>query len=155
MGISVGSDRHYWNELHIRKSIFTVKLIGGRVLNKCSHHLTMKYIAGHFTQIKISDLISDFSLSILQIVAILCFHTDINCQCSITKKILHCIVDRITWWELQYEPVHEISNNVVCATSRASDQPVHTHSLIRVFASRLSMVWLLSYWLNTIWSFYA
>ena len=29
-----------------------------------------------------------------------------------------------------------ISNNVVCATSKASDQPVHTPSLIRAFASR-------------------
>ena len=25
-----------------------------------------------------------------------------------------------------FEPPHEISNNVVCATSKASDQPVHT-----------------------------
>ena len=39
-----------------------------------------------------------------------------------------------------YEPVHEISNNVVCATSKASDQPAHTHSLIRAFASRLSVL---------------
>ena len=46
-------------------------------------------------------------------------------------------------------PVHEISNNVVCATSEASDQPVHTRSLIRAFASRLSILLLLSYWLNT------
>ena len=52
-----------------------------------------------------------------------------------------------------YEPVHEISNNVVCATSKASDQPAHTRSLIRAFASRLSILWLLSYWLNIIWSF--
>ena len=36
-----------------------------------------------------------------------------------------------------YEPVHEISNNVVCVTSKASDQPAHTRSLIRVLASRL------------------
>ena len=36
------------------------------------------------------------------------------------------------------EPVHEISNNVVCATSKSSDQPAHTRSLIRAFASRLS-----------------
>ena len=50
------------------------------------------------------------------------------------------------------EPVHEISNNAVCATSKASDQPAHTRSLIRAFASRLSILWLLSYWLNTIWS---
>ena len=28
------------------------------------------------------------------------------------------------------EPVHEISNNVVCATSKASDQPAHTRRLI-------------------------
>ena len=45
---------------------------------------------------------------------------------------------------LSFEPVHEISNNVVCA-----------RSLIRAFASRLSNLWLLSYWLNTIWSFLA
>ena len=38
------------------------------------------------------------------------------------------------------EPVHEISNNVVCATSKGSDQPAHTRSLIRVFASRLSIL---------------
>ena len=39
-----------------------------------------------------------------------------------------------------YEPVHEISNNVVCATSKASDQPAHTRSLIRAFASRMSIL---------------
>ena len=38
------------------------------------------------------------------------------------------------------EPVHEISNNVLCATSKASYQPVHSHSLIRAFASRLSIL---------------
>ena len=51
------------------------------------------------------------------------------------------------------EPVHEISNNVVCVTSKASDQPAHMRSLISAFASRLSILWLLSYWLNTISSF--
>ena len=39
-----------------------------------------------------------------------------------------------------FKPVHEISNNVVCATSKASDQPAHTHSLTRAFASRLSIL---------------
>ena len=39
-----------------------------------------------------------------------------------------------------FEPVHEISNNVVCATSKASDQPAHTRSLISAFASRLSIL---------------
>ena len=35
------------------------------------------------------------------------------------------------------EPCHGISNIVVCATSKASDQPAHTRSLIRAFASHL------------------
>ena len=35
------------------------------------------------------------------------------------------------------EPVHDISNNMVCATSKASDQPAN---LIRAFASRLSII---------------
>ena len=38
------------------------------------------------------------------------------------------------------KPVHEISNNVVCATSKSSDQPVHMRSLINAFASRLSIL---------------
>ena len=37
------------------------------------------------------------------------------------------------------EPWHEISNNVVYATSKGSDQPVHTRSLVRAFASRLNI----------------
>ena len=41
---------------------------------------------------------------------------------------------------LSNEPVHEISNNVVCATSKASDQPARMRSLIRAFASGLSMI---------------
>ena len=52
-----------------------------------------------------------------------------------------------------YELRHEIYDKVVCATSKASEQPVHTRSLIRAFASRLNIIWLLSYRLNTIWSF--
>ena len=41
---------------------------------------------------------------------------------------------------LSYEPVHEISDNVVCATSKASGQPTHTRSLIRAFACRLNII---------------
>ena len=39
-----------------------------------------------------------------------------------------------------YEPRHEISNNVVSATSKGSDQPAHTRSLIRALASRLNIL---------------
>ena len=43
------------------------------------------------------------------------------------------------------EPQHEISTNVVYASSKGSDQPAHTRSLIRAFASRLDILRLLSY----------
>ena len=35
----------------------------------------------------------------------------------------------------QFELQHVISNNVVSATSKGSDQPAHTRNLIRAFAS--------------------
>ena len=42
--------------------------------------------------------------------------------------------------EIKFEPVHENSNNVVCATNKASDQPAHMCSLIRAFACRLNIL---------------
>ena len=39
-----------------------------------------------------------------------------------------------------YEPRYEISNNVVCATSKGSDQPAHKRRLIRAFAGRLNIL---------------
>ena len=39
-----------------------------------------------------------------------------------------------------YEPRHEISNNVVSATSKASDKPAYTRSLIRAFASHMNSI---------------
>ena len=46
----------------------------------------------------------------------------------------------LVFYIIEFEPVHEISNNLVGATSKASDQPAHTRSLIRAFASRLSIL---------------
>ena len=37
---------------------------------------------------------------------------------------------------------NEISNNVVCAASKGSDQPAHMRCLIRATASRLNILWL-------------
>ena len=39
-----------------------------------------------------------------------------------------------------YEPRHEISKNVVCKTSKGSDQPAHTRSLTRAFDSGLNIL---------------
>ena len=61
-------------------------------------------------------------------------------------SILHDVAILLTKSEIRLirfsiiEPVHEISNNVICASSKASDQPAHTRSLIRAFASRLSIL---------------
>ena len=41
--------------------------------------------------------------------------------------------------ELAFELRHEISNNVVYATSKSSDQSAHMRSLIRAFASCLNI----------------
>ena len=38
------------------------------------------------------------------------------------------------------EPRRKISNNVVCATSKGSDQPARMRSLIGAFASRLNIL---------------
>ena len=38
------------------------------------------------------------------------------------------------------EPGHVISNNAVCVTSKASDQPAHMRSLIRAFASCMDIL---------------
>ena len=53
------------------------------------------------------------------------------------KNWMYCIFFA---WVCTYEPKHDISNNVVCAISKASDQPAHTRSLIRAFASRLNIL---------------
>ena len=42
--------------------------------------------------------------------------------------------------DVLFEPVNEISKKVVCATSKASDYPAHTRSLIRAFTSRLNIL---------------
>ena len=46
----------------------------------------------------------------------------------------------MTTRQLTFEPRHEISNNVVCANTKDSDQPAHMRSLIKAFASRLSIL---------------
>ena len=74
-------------------------------------------------------------------------------QCSVCPnlgtvyvfRIFFCHLNNFTLkWNMmnmiKFEPVHEISNNVACATGKASDQPAHTRSLIRAFASRFSIL---------------
>ena len=67
------------------------------------------------------------------------------CGVELDIKILKCLVctpahiNRSAM--IIIEPRHEISlNNVVCATSKGSDQPAHTRRLIRAFVSRIDIL---------------
>ena len=56
-------------------------------------------------------------------------------MCSFTKLMSNALI--VTEESNIYKPRHEISNNVVVAISKASDQHAPRRSLIRAFASRL------------------
>ena len=66
-------------------------------------------------------------------------------QCRYIEHIHEGIWLQILIYAMIFVPQYEISNNVVCVTSKGSDQPAHMRSLIRAFASRLNILWLLSY----------
>ena len=81
-----------------------------------------------------------------------CYHHLINGDRMFL--LLSSVLNKLLWSSI-FEPQHEISNNVVCATSKASDHPAHKSSLIRACFSRLNVLWLLSCWLNIILCFLA
>ena len=62
---------------------------------------------------------------------------DLLCSMTITPTINNQSYDRSVH---KYEPQHEISNNVVCANSKGSNQPAHMRSLIRAVASCLNIL---------------
>ena len=82
---------------------------------------------------------------------------DRRCHCQVKCYRRRCQPFVLVYYMCRFTQliwaVTWISNNVVCATSKASDQHAHMRSLIRAFASRLNTLWLLSYRPNTIWSF--
>ena len=64
---------------------------------------------------------------------------EINQMIQISKDVMR-LMFFIILLEHSVDPRHEISNNVVCATCKGSDQPAHARSLIRAFASRLNIL---------------
>ena len=59
---------------------------------------------------------------------------------KVVENLFKGAYGEMSFIEKTYEPWHEISNNVVCATSKASDQPVYMRSLYRAFASGLNIL---------------
>ena len=82
-------------------------------------------------------------MTLMNVVNLLCILTLLSTLAHLVK--------------LSNEPVHEISNNVVCATSKASDQPAHTPSLIGSGSTRPEVKsapestrpWVNSAWVNS------
>ena len=68
----------------------------------------------------------------------------------------HSVSDiEIFWSALIFEPQHDKTNKMACASSEDSDQPGHSPSLIRVFAVRMKKTWALNYPLSAqrrLWS---
>ena len=62
----------------------------------------------------------------------------LSCNCFMYQTGGHFANSIANWYKI--EPQHEISNNVVCAPNKCSDQPAHTKSLFRAFASRLNIL---------------
>ena len=59
------------------------------------------------------------------------------CTVSPGPPLLASKKDDCRWGQRPNGLVHDISNNVVCATSKNSDRSAHTRSLIRAFAPSL------------------
>ena len=83
-------------------------------------------------------VLSSFEITLMrkrELVALLL----LSFWCLVT--VVHLFFLMVSWIGLQSVFVIVIiSNNVVCATSKATDQPAHTRSLIRAFASRLNIL---------------
>ena len=67
-------------------------------------------------------------------------HKEITYKRAVRSVLSQQVITRQDGLIKTKEPVHEISNKVLCATSKTSDQPAHTRSLIRAFTSRLSVL---------------
>ena len=75
---------------------------------------------------------------------VLIFENKINVTCYVfVKKFMKAKKGSRVFYDTfanVNEPVHDIFNNLVFATSKASDQSAHTRSLIRAFASSWSIL---------------
>ena len=67
-----------------------------------------------------------------------------DCTCSVAHchSVMLCVIVELPDYTLLFhtnEPWHVILINVVCVTSKVSDLPAPTHSLIRASASLLNI----------------
>ena len=116
----------------------------GRIRIKKGHHTDIMHIMSHASclcsWVRCSKGLSFRKTSQELIVAELSIALYGDPIILIKETLLEKTLIKISAMVYKFEPVHEISNNVVCVTSKASDQPAHRHSLIRASASCLSFL---------------
>ena len=112
--------------LDARKPVFSVCK-----QQRCIRGLISAFVIHYLKRIISKLATSDFSVFWLVSVA---EETGLSNALADTPVLSHRGPNNIN------EPRHEISNNVVCATSKGSDQPAHRRRLLRAFASRLNFL---------------
>ena len=93
-----------------------------------------------FTPVLVSNMLFIYALCSMSVFSRVCLHVDNYWSLMCYMFMPYAQLSVFARLSAYIGPVHEISNNLVCATSKASDQPVHTRSLIRSFANRLSIL---------------
>ena len=120
-------------------SVDSDMLLGPRV---CFYTISSVMLGNYLQQTTSADDISRciFFLGALRVNPS-CTNGFSHADWCIELGMVHCIFGEVILVVISkiYEPRHEISKNVVCETSTASDQPAHTRSLVRAFDSRLNI----------------
>ena len=88
----------------------------------------------------VNKWISNFQTPLLQVLLKISVDLSSHFRISIIFDMFCHSYDWTSIVSISIEPRDEISNNVVCATSKGSDQPAHMRSPIRAFASRLNIL---------------
>ena len=107
--------------------------------------IKMKTVHMSYHVITVSDGNYPYVLSLFQMKKMsICITYYGRFKCSRPYKYNHACYHSVKLnmfkYVKRYESRHEISNNVVCATSKGSDQPAHTRSLIRAVDGRLNIL---------------
>ena len=93
------------------------------------------------------------------VLRLVCYNNEsrikLRAKCSHTSNYLK---PPWSWSGRRFEPEHDKTNKMTCASSDESDKPEHPPSLIRVFADRMKKAWVRSYPLSAqrrFWSVWA
>ena len=145
--------------MRIIYSFYPKEWTGRKRFPKMNHFSVWNFVAN---QVKTSSCLESRNTlkNVILIFAVFCWKLEKKVNTVSSKQLF---LENVFWLAESIASLSVIAEedcttyiyNVVYVTSKGSDQPAHTGRLIRVFASCLNILWLLSYGLIIIWSFYA